>query len=116
SVPVAVGTNPVSVTVDPSGRFAYVVNQGANTVSVLAINGTTGALTTVGAPIAAGTSPISISVEPRGQRAYVANFGSNNLSAFTIDGSTGALTALGTFVDASPVSAPYSISTSGVLQ
>jgi 3-carboxy-cis,cis-muconate lactonizing enzyme. len=42
---VAAGTNPASVTVDPSGQFAYAENVGDNAISVYTIDQTTGALT-----------------------------------------------------------------------
>jgi DNA-binding beta-propeller fold protein YncE len=89
---VAAGTNPFSVTVDPTGKFAYVVNNGSSNVSAYRINPSTGTLTSVGAPVVAGTSPVSVTVDPTGKFAYVANFNSNNVSAFTINASTGALT------------------------
>ena len=56
----AAGTSPVSVTVDPSGKFAYVANYGSDNVSVYTINASTGALTAVGTPVAAGTFPLSV--------------------------------------------------------
>ena len=59
--PFAAGTNPRSVTVDPTGRFAYAANQNSNNVSAYTINGTTGALTPItGSPFAAGASPVSV--------------------------------------------------------
>jgi hypothetical protein len=67
---VAAGTNPRSVTVDPSGRFAYAANEGSNTISVYSINQATGALTP-GTPVAAGTWPNSVTVDPSGKFAYV---------------------------------------------
>ncbi len=88
-----------SVTVDPTGRFAYVVNGfAAGTVSAFAIDQSTGALTpVVGSPFPAGWGPTSVTtsvtVDPTGQFAYVANcasacgaFGPGNVSAYTIDG------------------------------
>ena len=42
--PFAAGGGPYSVTVDPSGRFAYVANSGDDTVSAYTINSSTGAL------------------------------------------------------------------------
>jgi 6-phosphogluconolactonase (cycloisomerase 2 family) len=52
---------PRSVTVDPSGKFAYVVNDGSHDVSAYTINVATGALTGIGStPVAAGTNPQSI--------------------------------------------------------
>jgi 6-phosphogluconolactonase (cycloisomerase 2 family) len=88
------------VTVDPSGRFAYVTNFGSNNVSAYTISRTTGALTAIGSPVAAGTNPLSVTVDPSGRFAYVANFGfgSNTVSAYTINATTGALTP----VDANP--------------
>ena len=53
------GTDPNSVTVDPSGKFAYVANHGSNNVSAYTINASTGALSG-GAVVAAGTNPISV--------------------------------------------------------
>lgn len=54
------GDGPVSVTVDRSGKFAYVTNSNSNDVSVYTINAMTGALTSVGAAVATGTRPYSI--------------------------------------------------------
>jgi DNA-binding beta-propeller fold protein YncE len=88
-----------SVAVDPSGRFAYVVNEDVNNVLGYTINPSTGALTAIaGSPFAAGIGAISVAVDPSGMFAYVANaqvIGQNgNVSAYTIDSSTGALTAI----------------------
>ena len=88
----------------PSGKFAYAAEGGAfpassfggsNDVAMYAIDGTTGAMTSIGM-IAAGTSPDSVAVDPAGKFAYVPNFGSNDISMYTIDATTGALTSTGT--------------------
>jgi len=92
---IAAGTNPLSVVVDPSGKFAYVANFNSNDVSMYTINATTGALTSVGT-IAAGMSPTSIAVHPSGKFAYVTNSASNDVSMYSIDAATGALTLIGT--------------------
>ena len=92
---IAAGLEPVSVTVDPSGKFVYVANSASNDVSAYTINATTGALTSAGT-VASGTSPISVVVDPAGKFTYVANFGSNDISIYAIDGTTGALIPLGT--------------------
>ena len=55
---VAAGIGPSSVSVDPSGKFAYVVN--ATKVRAYTIHAATGALTPIGAAVAAGTSPVSV--------------------------------------------------------
>ena len=104
--PFATGNGPRSVTVDPSGQFAYVANGEADTVSAYTINSSTGALSAIaGSPFAAGDFPDSVTVDPSGRFAYVANSG-DTVSAYTISSSTGALRAVsgspfaaGTFPD-----------------
>jgi 6-phosphogluconolactonase (cycloisomerase 2 family) len=106
---------PTSVVVDPSGQFVYVAAEteygttGPGSVSMYAINATTGALTSLGT-IATGTmiaesSSTSIAVDPSGAFAYVANSGSNNVSMYSINATTGVLTS-GGLIDAgtTPVS------------
>jgi 6-phosphogluconolactonase (cycloisomerase 2 family) len=97
--PFLAGTFPDSVTVDSSGRFAYVVNECGNvfcsligSVSAYAIDSTTGALSPVpGSPFTTGMSPRSVTVDPSGKFAYVANGSSSDVSAYTIDSTTGTL-------------------------
>jgi len=69
--PFPAGLSPSSVAVDPSGKFAYVVNSGSGvpgTVSGYTIDSTTGALTAIdsslGNPFPAGTSPESVAITP----------------------------------------------------
>jgi len=91
----AVGSLAWSVAVDPAGKFVYVVNSDADSVSGYTINTATGALTAIaGSPFPVGPDPHAVAVDPTGKFAYVANFGSNNVSAFTINTSTGRLTLL----------------------
>ena len=92
---IAAGTDPVSVAVDPAGKFAYVTNSGSNDVSMYTIDTTTGALTSIGT-IAAGSTPTSIAIHPSGKFAYVTNSGSNDVSMYSIDSASGALTLMGT--------------------
>jgi 6-phosphogluconolactonase len=115
--PFGAGIQPFSVTVDPSGMFAYVANLGSGTISAYTINASTGALTQVlcgvlpicnGDNFKSGARPFFVTVDPSGKFAYVANYGSGDVSAYTID-ATGALTA----VTGSPFgagAAPYSVS------
>lgn len=95
------GTAPLSVAIDPSGRFLYVANVGAGvadpgTLSAYSIDSGTGALTPVaGSPFAAGNGPDSVVVDPSGRFVYAANYGwpgSGTVSAYAIDAGTGALT------------------------
>jgi YVTN family beta-propeller protein len=92
---IAAGTDPASVAVDPTGKFAYVTNAGSNDVSMYAINATTGALTSIGT-IAGGTGPDSVAIDPTGKFAYVTNSGSNDVSMYSINTTSGALTSTGT--------------------
>ena len=92
---IAAGTDPVSVAVDPAGKFAYAVNSGSNDVSMYTINATTGALAAIGT-IAAGADPAAVAMDPSGKFAYVTNSGSNDVSMYTINATTGALAAIGT--------------------
>ena len=99
------------VTVDPTGRFAYVCNQDDGTVSVYVIDQTTGALTNT-QQAQSGLRPRSVSIEPTGRFAYVVNYGVNPpnicqgtyahgtgqgcvVRAFSISQTTGALTSIG---------------------
>jgi 6-phosphogluconolactonase len=62
--PFATGGNAYSVSVDPTGRFVYVCNDGSANISEFTLNRTTGVLTpAVGSPFAAGTSPDFIAIE-----------------------------------------------------
>ena len=100
-----------SVAVDPSGKFAYVANWGegntAGSVSMYAINGTTGTLTSTGTiqapcappPSPGSCAPWSLAVHPSGKFVYVANEGGftpTSVSMYAIDATTGVLTLIGT--------------------
>jgi YVTN family beta-propeller protein len=110
--------NTDSVTVDPSGKFAYVTSAGDvwdidfGSVVTYAINPTTGALTpTTGGIVGTGVNGTpeffnSVAVDPSGKFAYAAEGGpfpptmgiaggSSSVSMFTINSTTGALTSIG---------------------
>jgi len=60
-----VGKQPYALTVDPRGKFAYVVNSGDNTASAFSIDPASGALSSIaGSPFQVGTAPLSIVVDP----------------------------------------------------
>ena len=86
------GTDPLSVAVDPKGKFLYVTNSGSNEVSMYAIDTTTGTLTSIGTTTGGG-GPIAI--HPSGKFAYVSN-SAGSVSIYTIDAATGTLTSIGT--------------------
>jgi DNA-binding beta-propeller fold protein YncE len=99
---------PRSVTIAPSGKFAYVVNSGFTadgTISAYTINAATGALTSVGVPVAAQWGPQPLTVDPSGKFAYVSNVFDDAIqpgkgSAYAIDATTGALARVGAAVPA----------------
>jgi DNA-binding beta-propeller fold protein YncE len=97
---IATGGRANAVTMDPTGKFAYVadISNGfageSNNISMYTVNGTTGALTTSGT-IPAGVQPSSIAIDPSGKFAYVANFGSNDVSMYNIEATTGTLISMG---------------------
>jgi len=108
------------VTVDPSGKFAYVANAGDDdpwdggpygSISMYTINPTTGALTSTTGGIngtgITGTPEFfnSVAVDPSGKFAYAADggwfpagssfVGDSSVSMYTINSTTGALTSIG---------------------
>lgn len=118
--PFAAGSNPLSVTVDPTGRFAYVGDAVNGHVYAFSIN-STGALTAVsGSPFAAGmpgTQLSSVTVDPSGNFAYVTDFFYGFIDAFAINAGTGALTAVGSFATGGGSGAPsQSVITTGKIQ
>ena len=86
--PVETGTNPNSVTIDPSGTFAYVANYSSNNISVYTIQAT-GALTDR-TDILTGTNPYAVVIHPLGKFAYVLNAVYNTITVYKIE--AGALT------------------------
>ncbi len=62
--PIAAGTLPVSLALDPSGRFAYAANDNSNDVSAYAVDAASGVLGPVAhAPFAAGNEPRAIVID-----------------------------------------------------
>jgi 6-phosphogluconolactonase len=84
-------TGPTSVTVDPSGKFAYAANTNG-TISAYIIDQITGALTDLGTPVSAGTYPTSVTVDPSGKFAYAADTIGSTIYSYAIE-TTGALGA-----------------------
>jgi 6-phosphogluconolactonase (cycloisomerase 2 family) len=105
-----------SVTVDPSGKFAYVTSSGDvwdidfGSIVTYSINPTTGALTpTTGGLIGTGVNGTpgyfnSMAFDPSGKFAYAADGGafpedvfggSSSVSMYTVNSTTGALTSFG---------------------
>lgn len=93
------GRGNLFMDVDPNGRFLFVPNRDANSVTVFSI-GSNGALTQVGSPTPTGGSDaFAVKVSPDGRFLYVANQSSDDITAFSI-GATGTLTQIGDPVSA----------------
>src|SRR5882672_5529154 len=71
------GSAPAAVSNIP--RFAYVANQGSQTVSIYTVDAQTGQLRPNGY-VTVGASPLSVTVDPSGRYVYVGNFGSHTVS------------------------------------
>ena len=85
---------PVSIAVQPGGRFVFAANYLASTISAFAINQTSGALTPVtGSPFPAPLLPNSLVVHPSGRFLYVVSAGANQVAAYVI-ASSGTLTQI----------------------
>ena len=75
------GANPQSIAVDPTGKFAYVANEGCpdafgGEVSMYTINPTNGTLTSAGPPVTTEDfGADSVAIDPSGKFVYVANWG-----------------------------------------
>jgi 6-phosphogluconolactonase len=84
----------VVISCSQAGRYAYVANQAANTISAFSIDSANGFLTPVPGPAFAstGTAPMALAVDPSGAFLYVANNTSNTVGIFAINNATGALT------------------------
>jgi 6-phosphogluconolactonase len=100
SYEISAGSGPTAIAVDPTSRFAYVVNRLDNTVSMYTIDPNTGNLTLNStatnptATIATGTEPFRVDFDPTGNFLYVTNEGSA-ASIYTVN-SDGTLTNAGT--------------------
>ena len=90
------------VRLDPTGRFLYASNRGANTLAVFSVNPDSGQLTPVQQVSTEGKFPRNFEFDPTGRWLIVANHDSENVVVFAIDPATGKLTQ-----HQPPVSVPY---------
>lgn len=92
--PFSTGLFPVSLTIDPRGKYLYVANYSASTVGAYAIDITTGTPSaSIGsASTATDTAPQCVTVEPAlGLYLYTANNLASDVSAMKLNPSTGGL-------------------------
>jgi 6-phosphogluconolactonase (cycloisomerase 2 family) len=81
-------TRPLFVTVDPAGKFAYVINQNSGapgTITVFSIDASTGALTFVATEFIIDRELNSVAVDPSGQFIYYPSSDSGSLSNTSIN-------------------------------
>ena len=103
SMPAAANAGPRHLDFHPSGRFAYVMNELALTVSVYSYDSAKGTLTpietqpSVPAEVTErkGFSTADIHVHPAGKLLYGSNRGHNSIVIYKIDEATGRLTLVG---------------------
>ncbi|MGO9088036.1 MAG: beta-propeller fold lactonase family protein [Candidatus Sulfotelmatobacter sp.] len=110
--------DPQSIALDPTGKFAYVMDGGSDGdggyVSMYTISPTTGALASIGPPVStygygvyygSGVNAGSVAVDPLGKFAYITNAGDvydygdgadGSIAIYAINAATGALTSTGT--------------------
>jgi len=88
------GALPYYVVIHPNGKFAYVTNYVANTISQFGIDNDSGELSLMGPTVVAGTTPYPIILHPNGRFAYVATWGGNDILVYAIDEKNGRLKEL----------------------
>ncbi len=98
---VAPGAGPRHLAFHPNGRFAYVINEMASTVTAFAYDAARGILTEIQSlsALPAGftgeNTTAEVQVHPSGRFLYGSNRGHDSIAIFAIDAETGKLTAAG---------------------
>ena len=108
-----ISTGPTALSYTP--KFAYVLNNTANSVSSYTINATSGVLTQVGSAVATGgNNPQAMATDWFGKFLYVVNQDSSTVSAFKVNPTTGALSvASGSPYATGPAPTGVAVETSG---
>jgi len=86
------GGMPYYVASDPAGKFIYVTNYAASTVSVFKVDINTGNLSLQSPTIKTGFTPYAVAVHPSGKWLFVTAWGKNDIWAYSVDPQTGLLT------------------------
>jgi 6-phosphogluconolactonase len=97
---VAAGSGPRHVAMHPDGRFAYVINEMACTITTFGVDQKAGGLTQLqtvttlpsGQALARGYSTAEIAVHPSGRFLYGSNRGHDSIAVFAIEPAAGTLT------------------------
>jgi 6-phosphogluconolactonase len=97
---VKAGSGPRHFSFHPSGRFGYVINEMACTVTAFSYDARKGVLkeletvSTVPGEVEKNFSTAEVQVHPSGKFLYGSNRGHNSIAAFSIDRATGKLTRM----------------------
>jgi len=98
---VAGGAGPRHFAFHPTGRFGYVINEMANTITAFSWDGREGQLaetqtvTTLPSDFGGTSYTAEVQVHPSGKFVYGSNRGHDSLAVFAVDPTSGKLTSLG---------------------
>jgi 6-phosphogluconolactonase len=97
------GAGPRHLAFDPSGRFAYVVNELQSTITAFSYDPTRGvfhkldSISTLPKGFSGASDTAEIKVHPSGKLLFASNRGHDSIAVFSIDPRTGALTLVDHF-------------------
>ncbi len=92
--PATVGSDPVSMVVDPTKTFLYVVSRNSNQVFGFRINATQGTLSALSpANLSTGFQPVAVAMHSTGKFLFVSNNGSANLSSYVLNTTSGSMSS-----------------------
>lgn len=94
------GSGPRHFAFHPSGRFAYVINEMASTITAFSYDAAKGVLTELQTistlpEEVKGNSTAEVQVHPSGKFVYGSNRGHNSIAGFAVDAKSGKLSAIG---------------------
>ena len=98
---IAPGSGPRHFAFHPTGRFAYVINELASTITAFWYDAENGSLSTVQTistlpkDFKGENTTAEIVVHPSGKYVYGSNRGHDSIAMFSVDAATGRLTAMG---------------------
>jgi len=94
----AIGSNPLSLLVHPSGMFLYAANEQSSNIAAYTISSGTGAITVLStSPFGSEAQPSFLAADPSGKYLLVGSQSSAGIQSFGIDGSTGSLNSIATY-------------------
>lgn len=118
AVAVPPGSGPRHCAYHPSGKFLYVVNELASTVSVFECSDDvplrlTQTISTLPPGFDGQNTTAEIEVHPSGRFVYASNRGHDSIAAFAVDSATGKLREIGQFPSAGRVPRNFAIAPGG---